>query len=117
MLNLAIIGGRIVDERGVPVADALVGASGRRDRSVGRTNPDGRFSLGIVADEPVRVMARKPGFMLAIRGRVRPWTDDLKLVLSRGASVAGRVVARPLPRRIRLKLVRWEDGERTRMRM
>src|SRR5262245_31137191 len=117
MLNLAIIGGRVVDERGVPVPGALVGASGSDDRSVGRSNSDGRFSLGIVAGEPVRVMARKPGFVLAIRSRVRPWTDDLKIVLSRGASVAGRVVARPLPRRIRIKLVRWEGEERVRARM
>lgn len=112
MLDLAIIGGRVVDEAGAPVRGALVGAAGRADRNVARTNDQGRFTLGLLAAEPVRVVARKPGFLFGIAGRVDPWTLNLELRLARGGSVSGRVTGDPLPRRWRVRLsgrgtIRW----------
>ncbi len=108
MLDLALIGGRIVDERGVPVGRALVGARGPRDTSVGRSNERGRFTLGIIASEPVRVLARKPGYVIGIEGGVEPGTLDVVMVLRRGGSVSGRVIGDPLPARFDLRVLRWE---------
>jgi len=110
MLDLAIIGGQVVDDKGHPVRNALVGAAGGRDQGVARTNARGRFALGLVAPEPVRVMARKPGFVLEMRGGVAPWTMDLRLTLRRSGSLSGRVVADPAPKRYRVRLLRWEGA-------
>lgn len=110
MLGLAIIAGRVLDERGRPVADAIVGASGPLDRSLGRTNRQGRFRLGIVTEHPVRILARKPGFLFAALHRVDPDSPDVELVLHRGAGLAGRVVADPLPVRFRVRLFHWHGG-------
>ena len=112
--DLAIIGGRLVDERGAPVREALVGAVGSHDRAVARTNAQGKFALGINAAEPVRVVARKSGHAFGLRRGVAPGTLDLELVLPRAGGMTGRVVARPMPRRFRVTLWRFEAGERLR---
>jgi len=109
--DLTVIGGRLVDERGAPVREALVGAVGRHDRVVARTNSQGRFALGINAAEPVRVVARKSGHAFGVRRGVAPGTLDLELVLPRSGGLTGRVAARPMPRRFRVTLWRFEAGE------
>ncbi len=112
MLDLSVISGTVVDDRGRPVRRAVVGARSRDDMSVASTNGRGRFALSIVAAEPVRVLARKFGYAMTIDSRVPPGKDDLVLRLERGAELRGRVAGDPLPRRWRLELLRWEGHER-----
>jgi len=109
MLDLSVISGRIVDERGFPVRRAVVGARSRDDMSVARTNEHGRFALSIVATEPVRVLARKRGHVMAIDPKVAPGADDVCLRLERGAELSGRIIGE---RGWRLDVRRWEGHER-----
>jgi len=112
--DLTVIGGRLLDERGAPIREALVGAAGRHDRAVVRTNAKGRFALGINADEPVRVVARKPGHTFGIRREVAPGTLDLEMVLPRAGGLMGRVIAHPVPKRFKVTLHRIEARGRVR---
>ena len=110
MLDLTILSGRVVDETGAPLRQALVGAKGDRDCSVTRTNAEGRFSLGLIAAEPVRVMARKRGFLLGVQGGIDPNAQDLQMVLHRSTGLHG-TLAGDRPRRYEVKLRRF-DGAR-----
>lgn len=117
MLDLSIISGRVLDEQGHPIREAVVGAAGARDVSVARTNAQGRFSLGIASPGPVRLLARRKGYLFAIHAGVAPWTTGLELVLARGGSLSGRVVAAPLPGRFRVRVRRWDGSGWMRTRM
>ncbi len=109
MLDLSVISGRIVDERGRPVRRAVVGVRSREDMSVARTNEHGRFALSIVATEPVRVLARKRGHVLAIDPKVQPGASDVCMKLERGAELSGRIIGAP---GWRLDVRRWDGHER-----
>ncbi len=112
--DLTIIGGRLLDEKGAPVREALVGAAARKDTAVARTNARGRFALSINAAGPVRVVARKSGHVFAIKRDVEPGTQDLEIVLPRAGGMTGKVIARPMPKRFRVIVHRLEPGRRVR---
>ena len=112
--DLAIIGGRLLDEKGAPIREALVGAAARKDTAVARTNARGRFALSINTTGPVRVVARKSGYVFAIKRDVEPGTQDLEIVLPRAGGMTGRVVARPMPKRFRVIVTRIEPDRRVR---
>lgn len=112
--DLAVIGGRLLDEKGAPIREALVGAAGRKDTAVARTNARGKFALSINAAGPVRIVARKKGHVFGIRRDVKPGTLDLELVLPRAGGMTGKVIARPMPKRFRIVVHRIEADRRTR---
>src|SRR5688572_14307020 len=97
--DLTVIGGRLLDENGVPIREAVVGAAARKDTAVARTNAKGRFALSINAAGPVRIVARKKGHVFGIRRDVKPGTTDLELVLPRAGGMTGKVIARPIDRK------------------
>jgi hypothetical protein len=110
--DLSIIGGQLVDEKGVPVKEALVGAAARKETAVARTNARGRFALSINATGPVRIVARKKGHVFGIRRDVKPGTMNLEMVLPRAGGMTGKVVARPMPKRFRIVVTRIEATKR-----
>src|SRR5258706_9810999 len=110
--DLTVSGGRLLDEKGAPIREALVGAAARKDTAIARTNARGRFALSINAVGPVRVVARKSGHVFGIRRDVAPGTLDLEMVLPRAGGMTGRVVARPIPKRLRAVAHRTEPGLR-----
>jgi hypothetical protein len=112
--DLAVIGGRLVDEKGAPVKEALVGAAAKRDTAVTRTNSRGRFALSINTTGPVRIVARKKGHVFGIRRDVKPGTQDLEMVLTRSSGLTGRVVGHPVPKRFRILVWKLEPYRRTR---
>lgn len=112
--DLTVIGGRLLDEKGAPIREALVGAAARKDTAVARTNARGRFALSINAAGPVRIVARKKGHVFGIRRDVKPGTLDLEMVLARAGGLTGRVVAHPMPKRFRIHIYRLEPYSRTR---
>jgi hypothetical protein len=112
--DLTIIGGRLVDEKGLPVREALVGAAARRETAIARTNARGRFALSINSAGPVRIVARKKGHVFGIRRDVRPGTQDLEMVLPRAGGMTGKVIARPMPRRYRVAVYKIESNSRSR---
>lgn len=88
--------GVVVDESGVPVADARVAPQMQSmasllDSMATTTDAAGRFELrGLLAQE-LHVVARKEGYVPA-RGKFQGEAEDIRLVLTRGgASVAGTV--------------------------
>src|SRR5688572_25082177 len=112
--DLTVIGGRLLDENGVPIREAVVGAAARKDTAVARTNARGRFALSINAAGPVRVVARKKGHVFGIKRDVKPGTQDLEIVLPRAGGMTGKVIARPMPKRFRVVVHRIEADKRTR---
>jgi hypothetical protein len=112
--DLSIIGGRLLDEKGAPVPEALVGAAARKDTATARTNARGRFALSINATGPVRIVARKKGHVFGIRRDVKPGTQDLEMVLPRAGGMTGKVIARPMPKRFRVIVNRIEPDRRVR---
>ena len=77
-----MISGRILDDRGLPVADALVGAAGADDTNIVRTNERGLFSLSIISHDPVRILVRKSThelWLLLGEVPVRAWPVGLGL--------------------------------------
>jgi hypothetical protein len=112
--DLSVIGGRLLDEQGRPIREAVVGAAARRDTAVARTNAGGKFALSINAAGPVRVVARKKGHVFGIRRDVKPGTMNLELVLPRAGGMTGKVIARPMPPRYRIVAWRIEADRKTR---
>ena len=112
--DLTIIGGRLLDENGAPIREAVVGAAARKDTAVARTNARGRFALSINAAGPVRIVARKKGHVFGIKRDVKPGTQDLEIVLPRAGGMTGKVIARPMPKRFRVVVHRIEADKRTR---
>ena len=112
--DLTIIGGTLKDEKGVPVREALVGASGRKETAVARTNARGRFALSINATGPVRIVARKKGHVFGIKRDVKPGTQDVEIVLPRAGGMTGKVIARPMPKRFKVVVHRIEANQRSR---
>src|SRR5688572_15235699 len=112
--DLSIIGGRLLDEKGQPVREALVGAAAPKETAVARTNAKGKFALSINATGPVRIVARKNGHVFGIRRDVKPGTTDLELVLPRAGGMTGKVIARPMPKRFRILVNRIESNRKIR---
>lgn len=84
------LAGRVVDDRGTPVAGARVGSS---DDTGGFTTADdaGRFELGGLGDEPINVFAVATGFApRQVRG-LRPGSANVELRLEKPASLEATV--------------------------
>lgn len=104
----AVLRGRVVDEAGDPVAGARVELRWQaflpeeQDRPVGepifrnaRAEADGRFELREIPAGTARVSASAPGFValdpIAVDLPLPAKAGELKLVLTRGATLQGRV--------------------------
>lgn len=94
----AAVVGRVVDEKGSPMAGAEVGVAGRwEEEPRGLTDVGGRFRLDAL--EPSRNLileARKRGFVRALSRRLFPAAGaalrDVSLVLRSGLTARGRIV-------------------------
>ncbi len=72
--------------------DPMERARGKRpNRQPSRSGPDGRFRLAELAAEPVDLSIAKSGFAKAVKRGVKPGSEPLEVVLSRGACFEGRV--------------------------
>lgn len=100
------LAGIVVDEADRPLVDALIEVVPmerpqdpdvvkvvlRMREVTARTQSDGRFALSGVAGERLFVQASKPGYVTRVQLGVRIG-GELRLVLERGATVRGKVVA------------------------
>lgn len=90
------VSGRVVDEAGLPLAAAKVvpvlpGVGSPPGQAPAITGDDGRFALAAVPTQAVRLSASLPGY--ADAGAPLPDGDDeVQIVLTRGATVEGRVL-------------------------
>lgn len=111
MARAAFLAGQVVDGDGRPVAGAMLEVIPLQDRSLnwnetlGRSRADGSFRIaGLAAGQPYLLSAKREGFALAglraetpAAGKTSP---PLRVVLSRGATLVGRLVdeeGRPVP--------------------
>lgn len=90
----AVLSGMVVDERGEPVEGATLTVL-REDVAqppwTARTDEDGRFEIDTLLAGAHRVQASAEGHAAVVRAGIEPRTD-LRLVLERAGTVAGRVV-------------------------
>lgn len=121
----ARLSGRVVTERGEPVAEAGVSLDplGVEDSHSRGTGSDGRFRFRYVAEHDLRLTVTKRGFLPRVLERVRPSTEEIEIVLARGYDVIVRVLdsaehalaggkarARPLGKEPWLSADEHEDG-------
>jgi hypothetical protein len=102
----ATVSGRVVDDRGVPLAGASVVLAGGPPPGVRPvlTSDDGRFSIAGLAPAPYTITIAKAGHPTVEYGQVRPGARgsrvelhagqslDLELRLPRGGAISGRLV-------------------------
>lgn len=93
--------GRVVDDRGMPVAGALLEPSSERQppdpwllpETSALSGPDGRYELGGLADgQALDLLVTARSHAPVLLSQVEPPAKDLEVELPRTASVSGRVV-------------------------
>lgn len=89
------IAGRVTDEAGQPVADAVVDLHGTEPARTLRTDQSGNFSFSEVPKGTYAVSAVKAGYVAMRQDAVAAGTSDVALVLKRGAMAQGVVLAVP----------------------
>jgi hypothetical protein len=84
--------GRVVDESGQPVANADVRQQAGMYPTYGqnRTDSDGVFRIGNLADAPLTVVVSKSGYVDARAENIDP-TANVTITLRRGGSITGRI--------------------------
>lgn len=98
----AVVGGRVVDGDGAPIADAEIVTGGDDASSVfarGRSDEEGRFALEVHAERDVSLRVRADGYAPAVVP-ARGGAGDVVVVLGPDARITGRVVdesGAPLP--------------------
>jgi len=107
-----MIGGRIVDRDGQPIAGAEVLAMGfnnrgKQCRDLAKTDEEGAFCLSGIGPDSYTIRATASGYCRGHEGRVRPGDTDMLIVLNETGVVTGRVIAGdgppPVPFRARLR--------------
>ncbi len=90
------LAGVVRDDRGTPVEDAAVEArfyeQGRRLATRGRTDREGRFRISGLSEGDLEVRVEAKGCSPETRSPVSAGSEDLEIILSRSASIQGRVV-------------------------
>jgi uncharacterized GH25 family protein len=102
------VAGRVVDESGAPLADAIVTAGAIQDvGGTARTDRDGRFAIYGLGKKPLGLSASAKGYGTAYLRNVAPDTQDVELRLHRGGRLEGRVT--PAIESFSVLLYRWEE--------
>ncbi|MDH3591388.1 MAG: carboxypeptidase regulatory-like domain-containing protein [Planctomycetota bacterium] len=81
----------VVDEGGSGVASVSFEVKQDTERRWARTDAEGRFVVGGLADEPITLTARRTGDYITPPPIEAQPGDDLKVVLVRGRKIAGKV--------------------------
>lgn len=102
------VSGRVVDEAGVPVEGASVIAS-NETAAVVKSDPEGRFEVTGLGDQPVNLSASAPGFGTIYRRRLPPGSTEVEMRLPRGGRITGRVTAAPPPGWFAVILSRFDE--------
>ena len=129
------IRGRVLDERGAPIADASVQAIAEPEGSIGRlphagpqwsdmpgrvlTDGDGRFAIdGLSSDgASYELRVEAPGHGAGVARGVRPGEPDASMTLPPPGSVAGVVVDGCGDSPVRIVAANMDSGERRMMRL
>ncbi len=97
----AVIAGRVVDSSRVPIAGARVRAvdqvfNGNRDdgQMANLTDNEGRFSIDLPLDSLCALDVRKNGYAFGHFQNIQANSENLELVLRKGGTIAGRVIAK-----------------------
>jgi hypothetical protein len=85
------ISGRVVTERGEPVADAELATEGSMIFQAGRSDAAGAFHLEGLGEGKMRIGARKEGFAPAYADVDPGVNDNVTLTMRRGATINGHV--------------------------
>ncbi len=88
-----VISGIVVNYVDEPVVGATVTVSGKGSYETTRTDKNGEFSISGFTEDVVNMSVRAPGYILLIKRQVPANSVDLRLELSKGGSVEGRVLA------------------------
>lgn len=103
--------GRVLDDRGVPVANVFVKADWQPKHDV--TDPDGVFSVGGLAAGQHTLTASREGYQDAVFTTLVP-CDDITLTLERSAVVTGRIRVPGQPGRVRVRVRVFGESGRER---
>ncbi len=104
----ARIAGRVLDEQGAPLAGASVTFGNEGGGSVVKSEVDGRFVVYGLTDAPAGGSASLKGYGTAYRRGVPPNTMDVEFRLTRGGTLAGRLLTEPLPEHFTVALSRFD---------
>jgi hypothetical protein len=93
----ARIAGRVLDEQGMPLAGARVIFGNPGGGGIVQTDAEGRFAVYGLTEAPSGGSAALKGYGTAYRRNVPPNTLDVEFRLSKSGTLAGRLLAEPLP--------------------
>jgi hypothetical protein len=88
-----VISGVVVNHLNEPVPSATVTVSGKGSYETTRTDKSGEFSISGFTEDTVNMSVRASGYILLIKRQVPANTGNMRLELSKGGSVEGRVLA------------------------
>lgn len=104
----SMIGGRVVDEAGLPVAEASVTAVNEHF-AIAKSDPEGVFAIYGLGGQPVSCSISARGYGTVIVRGVKPNTANLEVRLPKGGRLSGAVVGEPAPDSFAVILVRFEQ--------
>jgi uncharacterized GH25 family protein len=110
------ISGVVVNGNGKPVINATVSASDTLSYKTARTDNDGAFTLSGFSGEKVNLSIRAPGYVFFVKREIPVGTDDLNIMLGKGGSIEGQVIAdEPLVDFVVILYSNPEPGQRPRI--
>jgi hypothetical protein len=88
-----VLSGVVVNYLDEPITNATVTVSGTGSYETVRTDKNGEFTISGFTEDTVNLSVRAPGYILLIKRQVPANTGSLRLELSKGGSVEGKVLA------------------------
>ncbi len=111
------VSGRVLEEgTGRPIAKADVMAVNEHTWTV-LTDAEGRFEIVNLGDREIVLSARARGYGIRFLRGVRPNTAGIEIRLQRGSTLAGKVMAEPLPRAFAVSVTRYEEDLKRELRL
>jgi hypothetical protein len=103
------VSGRVVDEQGTAIPKAMV--MGLNEATfAAETDPEGRFTLYGLGEQPVSVSVTARGFGRKFVPAVAPDSSEVLIVLRKGAAVSARLDASPVPATFAVFLSSYEHA-------
>ena len=104
----AKVAGRVLDDGGVPLAGAQVIFGNEGGGGLHKTDAEGRFTIHGLTEAPVSGSASLKGYGTVYRRGVPPNTLDIEFRMSKGGTLAGRLLVDPLPEHFTVSLSRFD---------
>jgi hypothetical protein len=112
-----VVSGRVLEEgTGKPIPKADVMAVNEHTWTV-LSDGEGRFEIANLGDRDIVLSARVRGYGIRFLRGVRPNTAGIEIRLEKGSTLAGRILADPLPRSFTVSVSRYDEEIKRELRL